>query len=43
MIMGKADFINKVTNVLGLLISKFEVLSNNVSEAIYNLIHWKYN
>ena len=41
--MSQADFLNTITNILGLSVKKDEVLSDDIYDTIYTIIHWKYD
>ena len=41
--MAQADFLNTITNILGLLVNQHEVLSDGGYDTISNIIHWKYD
>ena len=43
MAIAQADFLNKITNVLGLSLKQSEMLSNDRYETISTIIHWKYD
>ena len=43
MAMSKADFLNTITDVLGLSFKHHEVLSDDGYDIIYTIIHWKYD
>ena len=42
MAMAQSDFLNTITNVLGLSVKKREVLSDDVYDTISTIIYWKY-
>ena len=43
MVMSQGDFPNTITNVLGLLVNKCEVLYDYRYDTISNIIHLKYD
>ena len=43
MAIAQADLINRINNVLGLLVKQHELLSDDGYDTIFTIIHWKYN
>ena len=41
--MTQADFLNTITNVLGLSVKQREMLSDYGYDTIFTSIHWKYD
>ena len=41
--MSQADFINRITNILGLSVKQREVLSDDRCDTVSTIINWKYD